>query len=136
MEERKTVLLVDDDADFVAMNKSLLEKYRYEVYTAYSGSECLDKVREKLPDLIILDMMMATRSEGSRVSRTLKSWKATKKIPLLMITSVNMTLPIKIEPDDEWLPVDLLIEKPVDPEFLLEVVNGMLRGSLQEGPGG
>jgi DNA-binding response OmpR family regulator len=81
-------------------------------------------------------MMMATRSEGGSVSRTLRSWKQTKKIPLLMITSVNTTLPIKIEPDDEWLPVDLLIEKPVEPELLLEVVKGMLRRAPQEEPEG
>jgi two-component system alkaline phosphatase synthesis response regulator PhoP len=136
MEERKKVLLVDDDADFVAMNKRLLEQHSYEVFTAYNGAECLDKVREKLPDLIILDMMMATRSEGGSVSRTLRSWKQTKKIPLLMITSVNTTLPIRLEPDDEWLPVDLLIEKPVEPELLLEVVKGMLRRAPQEEPEG
>jgi two-component system alkaline phosphatase synthesis response regulator PhoP len=136
MEERKKVLLVDDDADFVTMNKRLLEQHSYEVFTAYNGAECLDKVREKLPDLIILDMMMATRSEGGSVSRTLRSWKQTKKIPLLMITSVNTTLPIKLEPDDEWLPVDLLIEKPVEPELLLEVVKGMLRHAPQEEPEG
>lgn len=135
MEARKKVLLVDDDADFVAMNKALLERHSYEVLVAYNGTECLDKVREYIPDLIILDMMMTTRNEGYGVSRKLRSSKLTKKIPLLMLTSVNTVLPIKLEPDEKWLPVDLLIEKPVEPELLLEVIREMLSQKPENSPG-
>ena len=117
--------LVDDDVDFVAINKALLEQHSYEVVVAYNGEECLDKVRDEVPDLIILDMMMTSRSEGYGISRELRSSELTKKIPLLMLTSVNMTLPIKLEPDEKWLPVDLLIEKPVEPGLLLDVVREM-----------
>ncbi|HUV07430.1 MAG TPA: response regulator [Spirochaetia bacterium] len=120
------VLLVDDDADFVAMNRALLEKNSYEVLVAYNGRECLDKVRSAKPDLIILDMMMSTRSEGLQISRELRMSKRTKCIPLLMLTSVNETLPIRVEPEKTWLPVDLLIEKPIEPEFLLQLVSEML----------
>jgi two-component system alkaline phosphatase synthesis response regulator PhoP len=126
MRARKKVLLVDDDADFIAMNKVLLEQHSYEVLVAYNGTECFDKVRENIPDLIILDMMMTTRNEGYGVSRKLRSSKLTENIPLLMLTSVNTVLPIKLEPDEKWLPVDLLIEKPVEPELLLEVIREML----------
>ena len=135
MEARKKVLLVDDDADFVAMNKALLERHSYEVFVAHNGMECLDKVREDIPDLIILDMMMTTRNEGYGVSRKLRSSKLTKKIPLLMLTSVNTVLPIKLEPDEKWLPVDLLIEKPVEPELLLEVIREMLSQKPENSPG-
>ena len=134
MEARKKVLLVDDDTDFVAMNKALLE-HSYEVLVAYNGTECLDKVRENIPDLIILDMMMTTRNEGYGVSRKLRSSNFTKNIPLLMLTSVNTVLPIKLEPDEKWLPVDLLMEKPVEPELLLEVIREMLSQKPENSPG-
>ncbi len=126
MEVQKKVLLVDDDADFIAMNKSLLERHRYKVLVAYNGQECMERVRETVPDIIILDMMMSTRSEGYRLSRKLRSAERTKLVPLLMLTSVNMTLPVKVEPDAKWLPIDLLIEKPVEAELLLAVVREML----------
>ena len=46
-----------------------------------------------------------------------------------MITSVNDTIPFRIEPDRTWLPVDALLEKPVDPQLLLAVVDKALKPS-------
>jgi two-component system alkaline phosphatase synthesis response regulator PhoP len=121
-QQKKTVMLVDDDADFVAMNRAVLEANGYGVSAAYSGAECLEKVRARRPDLIVLDVMMATRSEGFNVSRDLRNSAFTRNIPILMVTSVNETVPFKFEPDETWLPVDSFIEKPVDPQRLLEEV--------------
>jgi hypothetical protein len=45
-----------------------------------------------------------------------------------MITSVNERIPFRVEPDRTWLPVDALIEKPVEPQLLLDVVNRILGG--------
>jgi CheY-like chemotaxis protein len=78
------------------------------------------------PDLIILDMMMESENEGFDLSRELRNSEYTKGIPLVMITSVNDLRPFRIEPDQTWLPVDALIEKPVDPPLLLDVVNRIL----------
>jgi CheY-like chemotaxis protein len=125
---RKTVLLVDDDADFVEMHRKLLADHGYKVRTAYSGRECLEQVHSRKPDLIILDMMMESEVIGFDLSRELRNCEHTKTIPLVMITSVNDTIPFRIEPDNTWLPVDALIEKPVEPLLLLDVVNKILRG--------
>ena len=121
-------MLVDDDVDFVTVNKTLLEKYSYEVIVAYNGRDCLEGVRRKRPDIIILDMMMDTIGEGFEVSRELRNSERTKHIPLVMLTSVNTALPIRFKPDRTWLPVDMLLEKPVEPELLLEVVQNMTPG--------
>jgi CheY-like chemotaxis protein len=118
----KTVLLVDDDADFIDQNRVLLEQSGYTVRMAYNGKQCLEMVAADKPDLIILDMMMENRNEGFDLSRELRNSEHTKTIPLIMITSVNETIPFRIEPDRTWLPVDALIEKPVDPGLLLAVV--------------
>ncbi len=121
-----TILLVDDDADFIEQSRALLEENGYTVRMAYSGRECLDRVRTERPDLIILDMMMEDRNEGFDLSRELRNSEHTRLIPLVMITSVNDTIPYRLEPDRTWLPVDALLEKPVDPELLLSVVARVL----------
>ena len=56
MSSEQTILLVDDDADFVEMNRLLLEQHGYAVRVAYSGRQCLDSVAAGRPDIIILDM--------------------------------------------------------------------------------
>ena len=129
MSAKKTVLLVDDDADFVEMNRVLLEDSGYTVRVAYSGRQCLEEVAARRPDLVILDMVMEKASDGFDVSRELRNSEYTKGIPLVMITSVNDTMPFRIEPDSTWLPVDTLIEKPVDPALLLAIVNRILGGT-------
>lgn len=128
MSAGKTVLLVDDDADFVEMNRVLLEEHGYTVHVAYSGRQCLEEVAARRPDLVILDMVMEKPSDGFDVSRELRNSEYTKTIPLVMITSVNDIMPFRIEPDSTWLPVDTLIEKPVDPALLLSIVNRILGG--------
>ncbi len=89
MSPAKTVLLVDDDADFVEMNRVLLEEHGYAVRVAFSGRQCLEDVAACRPDLIILDMVMENASDGFNVSRELRNSEYTKTIPLVMITSVN-----------------------------------------------
>ena len=122
----KTVLLVDDDADFVEMHRALLAGRGYAVRVAYSGRQCLEEVAAHPPDLIILDMVMEDASEGFNVSRELRNSEYTKAIPLIMITSVNDSIPFRVEPDRTWLPVDALLEKPVDPHLLLALVERAL----------
>jgi CheY-like chemotaxis protein len=124
---RKTVLLVDDDADFVEMHRKLLAEHGYKVVSAFCGRDCLELVHSRKPDLIILDMMMESEVVGFHLSRELRNCEHTKTIPLVMITSVNETIPFRVEPDKTWLPVDALIEKPVDPLLLLDVVDKILR---------
>ena len=126
MRAAKTVLLVDDDGDFVEMNRVVLEEKGYTVRTAFNGAQCMEQVASDKPDVIILDMMMEDRNEGFNLSRELRNSEYTKDIPLIMITSVHETIPFRIEPDKTWLPVDTLLEKPVDPALLLSVVEKVL----------
>ncbi len=65
---------------------------------------------------------------GFDLSRDLRNSERTKAIPLVMITSVNDSNPFRLEPDRTWLPVDALLEKPVDPNLLLAVVDRALKG--------
>lgn len=120
------ILLVDDDVDFVAMNKAVLEKEGYTVVCAYDGDEGRAKAAAEKPDLIILDVIMKTETDGFYVARDLRSKDETKRIPVIMLTSVNQTVPWRYEPDEVWLPVDDFVEKPAKPKVLVEKVKLML----------
>jgi DNA-binding response OmpR family regulator len=122
----KTVLLVDDDADFVEMNKLVLEQNGYRVLTAYNAAECLKQAKAGKPDIVILDVMMTTPTDGFHLAYGLRNAEETKGVPILMVTSVNQTVPYKFEPDSDWLPVDSFIEKPIKPERLLEEIGKRL----------
>jgi len=119
MSDGKRVLLVDDDVDLVAMNRSVLEANGYEVVVAYDGEECLAKVAAEHPDVIILDIMMKTVGDGMFCAQHLRKDDATRHIPIIVLTSVNQVPPYNIGIDEGWLPVDVFIEKPASAEALL-----------------
>ena len=119
MNSKKKVLLVDDDADFVDLHKVVLEKNRYEVAVAYNGDQCKQKVKSDKPDVIVLDIMMASVGDGMFVAQDLRKDEVYKDIPIIVVTAVNQTPPFNIGPDEAWLPVDVFLEKPVEPERLL-----------------
>lgn len=125
-ERKKNILLVDDDADFIEANRIVLEKAGYDVITAFSAKEGIERAFECLPDLIILDVMMERMTDGFFVTYDLRKNEETKNIPILMLTSVNETVPYEFEPDEQYLPVDRFIEKPVTPRQLSEAVSEML----------
>ena len=125
--EKKKILLVDDDADFVAVNRMILEKNGYEVHAAYNAEEGVKKAQKVRPDLIVMDVMMGKLTDGFFATYDLRKADETKTIPILMVTSVNETVPYTFEPDDQYLPVNAFVDKPIAPEVLLEKVRHMLR---------
>ena len=92
--------------------------------SAPNGKIGLAKARELKPDMILLDVMMGTRSEGFDVARELHKDEKLKNIPVILITGVRkeMSLPYGFESDETWLPVKGVLEKPVKPEVLLRTV--------------
>jgi DNA-binding response OmpR family regulator len=126
------ILIIDDDDDLVHAIRLPLEAAGYKVSSAASGSEGLKKVKSVKPDLIILDVMMDTKTEGFHVSLTLRSpdprseYKAYSKIPILMLTSIHATTSLRFGPDKDYLPVEAFIEKPIEPKELLKKVRECL----------
>lgn len=118
---RKRILIVDDDPDFAESNKQLLEANGYEVLYAPDGTRGLEMAKKEKPDLMILDVMMATNTEGFEVSRKIPETPELRKMPILLVTGIRreMNLPFGFEPDETWLPVSSVFEKPIDPEKLL-----------------
>jgi len=120
MSEEKTILIVDDDPDFVAIHREVLEAGGYTVLTACNGRQCLQTAASERPDLIILDVMMDTQTEGFNVTYGLRNGEETKDIPILMVTSIYEKHPYTSEPEQFWSLVDAFLEKPVEPQKLLE----------------
>lgn len=120
----KKVLIIDDDPDFVEAMTMLLETKGYDVISAHAGAEGFNKAKTESPGLILLDVMMAGKTEGFELSRELKKEAATKDIPVVLVSGIRkeMNLPFKFEPDEEMLPVKAFLEKPVKPEVLLRTV--------------
>jgi len=123
------VLIVDDDPDFVEAIATLLEAKGYEVDTAANGQEGFKKAKSRPVNLILLDVMMATKSEGFDTAKSLKEDKATQDIPVVLITGIrkDMNLPFGFAPDADWLPVKAVLEKPVKPDALLKAVEDNIK---------
>ena len=120
------VLLVDDDVDFVELTQTLLESNGYDVITAHNGADGKAAAAAEKPNVIVLDVMMTTKTEGFHTARELRADDATKAIPIIMLTAVNQEVPWKFGPDEVWLPVDEFLEKPVKPEVLLNSIQKAL----------
>ena len=127
---KKKILIVDDDVDYVESNKQLLEANGYEVVSANNGQAGLELAKKVKPDLMILDVMMASDTEGFEVSRKIPETPELKSLPVLLVTGIRKAkmLPFGFEPDDTWLPVKTVLEKPVDPAKLLEEIRKRIKG--------
>jgi CheY-like chemotaxis protein len=126
--ENGRILVVDDDPDFVALTKVVLEGDHYAVVTASDRAEAMNKIQADKPDLVIMDVMMSTWSDGFEMSRELKKDPRYKNIPILMLTGVEERTGIgfKSTAGDPGLPVNGFLDKPVEREVLLDEVKRLL----------
>jgi CheY-like chemotaxis protein len=130
----KKILIVDDDPDIVEAMRMVLEAQNFEVLSAINGTDGLKKVKAVNPDLIILDVMMDQLTEGFQVTYSLKNtepgseYAPYSKIPILMLTAIGKETHMKFNPetDNEYLPVQAFLEKPVQPKLLIEKVRALL----------
>ena len=119
------ILVIDDDPDFTEITKTILETKPYRVLVANSQDEGWAKLKEEIPDLIILDIMMQKGAEGFIFARKFRKDERYAKIPIIMLTSMREQTGFdipgkKIHP--KFLPVDEYVEKPIEPKDLLEKV--------------
>ncbi len=127
----KKVLMIDDDPEFVEAISNLLDAKGYDVQTASNGKDGVAAAQAENPDIILLDVMMTTKHEGFDTARELHDNPTTQNTPIIMLTGIRreMNLPFGFEPDDTWLPVKGVLEKPVKPEVLLKAIADNIRKS-------
>lgn len=127
------ILVIDDDPDMVLATKMCLENAGHKVSSARNGEEGLQQVKAERPDLIILDVMMDTATEGFQLALKLRNPRpgsdlaSFKDIPILMLTAIHSTTPLRFGPDQDYLPVEALIDKPFDPKDLVAKVENLLK---------
>lgn len=126
------ILMIDDDPDVILAMQIPLEAAGYEFYSAGGSSEGFKQLKEVNPDLIILDVMMETATEGFQTSLKLRDpapdaeHAAYRDVPILMLTAVHTTTPLRFAPDEDYLPVDAFLEKSATPEEILAKVEELL----------
>jgi CheY-like chemotaxis protein len=126
------ILVIDDDPDIVTAVTMVLESGGHTVISAPNGKQGLQRIKAEAPELIVLDVMMETHTEGFELALKLHSpdpaseWKPFRNIPILMLTAIHSTTPLRYEPDIDYLPVELFVDKPIDPDDLLGKVNWIL----------
>jgi CheY-like chemotaxis protein len=129
------ILLIDDDLDCIEPLKIVLTSEGFGVETALSPQEGIEKVKQTNPDLVVLDVMMPNDYEGFEVAKHIRENLGLKELPILILSNIHNVkkVPYRFAPDKDFLPVDVFIDKPVDPDILLDMVNKLL-GEKREDP--
>jgi len=122
----KTILVVDDDPDFVEATRLVLEKAGYGVISAADGDAGLKMAREVKPDLVILDVIMKTVLDGLHMSRQMADDPVQRQTPILMVTSIANSDYAALFPTDEYIHIDDFVSKPIAPDDLLRRVGALL----------
>jgi DNA-binding response OmpR family regulator len=122
------VLIVDDDDDFRAFCRILLEEAGFEVSEADGVESGFREVSCGDPDILILDVLMPSDYEGFQLARRVRDELKRKDLPILMLTAVHDVKkpPYRFAQHEAYLPVDGFLDKPVPPEVLLRKVREML----------
>ncbi|HLO16110.1 MAG TPA: response regulator [Anaerolineales bacterium] len=135
MNTPKRLIVIDDDPDFVAGMKSILERAEYKVDTAYNPKDGFLALQAGNYDLLLLDIMMGRGAEGIALARKIRKDPKLREIPVLIITSVREQIAFlfpgqAVHPN--FVDVDELVEKPVEPNLLLEKVSVLLKASEEK----
>lgn len=118
------ILIVDDDPDIAEAARLVLEREGYEVESATNRRDGMETLVESPPDLLILDVMMEEPDDGMRMARDIRKGGST--VPIMMLTSINATMSLTVDKDEETVLVDAFHSKPIDPRVLVAAVRKLL----------
>ena len=135
MNAQKRLIIIDDDPDFVGGIKSVLEKAEYKVDTAYNPKDGFQALQARHYDLLLLDIMMGRGAEGIALARKIRKDSKLREMPVLILTGVREQIAFlfpgqAVHPN--FVDIDELVEKPVEPKLLLEKVSALLRASEEK----
>jgi two-component system, OmpR family, alkaline phosphatase synthesis response regulator PhoP len=129
------LLIIDDDPDYVDGIRSILEKAEYAVDVAYNPKDGFEALESGNYDLLLLDIMMGRGAEGVMVARKINKDPKLRETPVLIITGIREQMAFlfpgqPVHPN--ILPTDELLEKPVEPNLLLEKVEALLKEAKEK----
>lgn len=117
------ILIVEDDDEIIMLLSNRLTASGYSVLTAYDGIDGLNKAREEIPDLIILDISLP-KMNGYELCRLLKFDEKYKKIPILILTAKGQQTDKEIGRE---VNADDYVTKPFDAGVLMEKIKALLK---------
>ena len=124
-DDRKTVLVVDDEPDTLDYLTTVLEDHGYATLSAKDGNEAVAHLERHPPDLVTLDITMPEKS-GVAVYRKLRSDDALKAVPVIIVTGISDDFEKFISSRRQVPPPDGYLHKPVEHATLLELVKELI----------
>lgn len=124
------ILLIDDDPSFLEITGAILRRFGYEVVTTNNTSDGLRLIESEKPDLLILDIMMATMDEGLQFAAKLRQKEELHRLPIIIVSAQPETekgYSRTLDEDMDWIAADLFMEKPVDPQALKHNIQLLLK---------
>lgn len=125
---KKLILVVEDEEDILELITYNLGKEGYEIQTATSGEEGLKYARSKVPDLIVLDLMLPG-VDGLEVCKLVKNDPKTRQIPIVMVTAKgeesDVVTGLELGADD-------YVTKPFSPKVLVARIRAVLRRRTEQ----
>jgi len=120
----KRILVVDDDPDLREATEIILSGAGYEVFLAAGAAEALKQLQAQKIDLILLDVMMETETEGFHLAYQIRQDSRLKDIPIVMLTCIEEKTGEMLEPEKagDFLPVQAFLRKPLDAAVLKQKV--------------
>ncbi len=124
------IKLVDDDPEITENVMAVLKAEGFYVETSNELKDAINFLRDGVPDLIILDVMFPGNPAGGLdLAREVRTHEELSKIPVILFTNINQELPMGFSQDDiddEWMPVQAFMEKPVNPGKLIDKIKMLL----------
>lgn len=132
MTETRRLLMIDDDPDFVGAIRTILEEAGYDVDVTFNPDDGWEALTKGTYDLLLLDIMMGRGAEGVRLARMIRKDPKLREMPVLIITGIREQIAFlfpgqAVHPG--FVPVDELVEKPVDPDLLLDRVEKLIEAA-------
>ncbi len=130
MNDKKQVLLIDDDPDVIEQLTAILKPAGFEVTSAQSEAEAEDALSRVEPDLAILDVMMEHKDSGFVLCHQIK--KMYPDTPVILCTSVTavtgMNFPSQENSSKPWIKADAVVNKPVRADVIMTQVRRLVEG--------
>lgn len=127
--QKKNILIVDDDMDYLAQLELQLKSMGYEVKTAQGEKEAEESIADSAPDLAIIDLMMEKKDSGFILSYKMK--KKYPHLPIIIASAVTaetgLNFSLDTEADKKWIHADKFLEKGIRKDQLEREINKLLK---------
>src|SRR6056297_3375632 len=127
--DKKVILIVDDDMDYLFQMRMHIESFGFEVITAESQREAEKIIQNTKPDLAIFDLMMESDDSGFILSYKMK--RKYPDVPIILATAVasetGMSFGVNTQNEKQWIKADLYLEKGIRKDQLHKEINKLLK---------